>query len=144
MSRSGALDRIDALLATVSDPAFTAVMRGEPMSIPGTPLLAFWLASREDVSMTFRDVTTNTTFNIRAYLRMQASQDVRESIELDLWDAMVNIDTVLRSDADLAGNVTDSDVGGASAGYSEVGGVLYRTVDIPFTIEIAGEITITP
>ena len=144
MSRSGALDRIDALLATVSDPAFTAVVRGEPLAIAGTPMLAFWLASREDLSMTFRDVTTTTTFNIRAYLRMQSSQDVRESIELDLWDAMVNIDTALRSDADLAGNVTDSNVGDASAGYSEIGEVVYRTVDIPFTVEIAGEVTITP
>ena len=42
MSRSGALDRIDALLGTVTDPQFTAVIRGEPLSISGTPVVAFW------------------------------------------------------------------------------------------------------
>jgi|TARA_R100000049_G_C1916838_1_gene62929 hypothetical protein len=144
MSRSGAIDRIDALLATVSDPAFTAVMRGEPLSIPGTPMLAFWLTGREDTSMTLTDVSSTTSFTVRAYLRMQSSQDVRESIELDLWDAMVNIDTALRSDANLAGNVTDSDVGDCNVGYTEIGGVIYRTVDIPFSVQIYGEISITP
>ena len=32
MSRSGAMDRIDALLGTVSDPAFVSVVRGEPLA----------------------------------------------------------------------------------------------------------------
>ena len=94
--------------------------------------------------MTLKDVTTNTNILIRAFFRMQLSQDVRESQELDIWDAMVNIDSALRGDADLAGNVTDSNVGTWSTGYTEISGVAYRTVDIPFTVEIAGEVTITP
>ena len=107
-------------------------------------MLAFWLTGREDPSMTLTDVSSTTSFTVRAYLRMQSSQDVRESTELDLWDAMVNIDTALRSDANLAGNVTDSDVGDCSVGYTEIGGVIYRTVDIPFSVQIYGEISITP
>jgi len=144
MSRSGAIDRIDALLATVSDPAFVSVVRGEPLGIAGTPALAFWITGREVNFMTLKDVTTNTDFLIRAYFRMQTSQDVRENLELDVWDAMVNIDQALRDDADLAGNVADSNVGTISTGYTEMSGVSYRTVDVPFTVEFMGEITITP
>ena len=144
MSRSGAMDRIDALLGTVSDPAFVSVVRGEPLAISGTPTLAYWITGREVDYMTLKDVTTNTNILIRAFFRMQLSQDVRESQELDIWDAMVNIDSALRGDANLAGNVTDSNVGTCSTGYTEISGVAYRTVDIPFTVEIAGEVTITP
>ncbi|ANS03210.1 hypothetical protein [uncultured Mediterranean phage uvDeep-CGR2-KM18-C74] len=144
MSRSGAMDRIDALLGTVTDPAFVSVVRGEPLAISGTPALAYWITGREVNFMTLKDVTTNTDILIRAFFRMQISQDVRESLELDIWDAMVNIDSALRGDADLAGNVSDSNVGTISTGYTEMGGVAYRTVDIPFTVEIMGEVTITP
>ena len=144
MSRSGAMDRIDALLSTVSDPSFVSVVRGEPLGVAATPVLAFWISSRDVNYMTLTDVTTNTEFLIRAFFRMQTSADVRESLELDVWDAMVNIAQALRGDADLAGNVTDSNVGSSSTGYTEMNGVSYRTVDIPFTVEIAGEVTITP
>lgn len=96
MSRSGAIDRIDALLATVSDPAFTAVVRGEPLAIAGSPLLAFWLTSRRETAETLSNVGSTTTFTIRAYFRMQSSQDVRESLELDIWDAIYNIGSALR------------------------------------------------
>jgi len=75
---------------------------------------------------------------------MQTSADVRESIELDVWDAMVNIDTALRSDANLAGNVTDSSIGTSTTGYTEISGVAYRTVDIPYSVMLANEVTITP
>ena len=144
MSRSGAIDRIDALLSTVTDPAFTAVHRGEPHSISSTPMLAFWVSSRSTTMMTLRDTTSETVFTIRACFRMQASQDVRESVELDLWDAMVNIEAALRGDANLAGHASDSDVGASATGYTEIGGVAYRPLDIPFTVEIMGDVTITP
>jgi len=144
LSRSGAIDRIDALLATVSDPAFTAVLRGEPLSISGAPLIAFWLTDRITSSMTLTDTNTQTTFMIRAYFRMQVSADVRESLETDLWDAAVNIDTALRSDANLAGNVDDSAVGATVTGYTDIGGVAYRTLQMPFTVEIMGDVAITP
>ena len=41
MSRSGAMDRIDALLGGISDPAFVGVLRGEPLAISGTQCLRF-------------------------------------------------------------------------------------------------------
>jgi hypothetical protein len=35
------LDRIDVLLSTITDPAFTAVIRAEPLALSGTPVLAY-------------------------------------------------------------------------------------------------------
>jgi hypothetical protein len=144
MSRSGAIDRIDALLATVSDPAFTAVVRGEPLAIAGSPLLAFWLTSRRETAETLTNVGSITTFTIRGYFRMQVSQDVRESVELDIWDAIYNIGSALRGDADLAGNCDDSSVGDATTGFVSMGGLTFRTITIPFQVDILEETTITP
>ena len=144
MSRSGAIDRIDALLATVSDPAFTAVYRGEPLAIAGTPLLAFWVTSRSLKAITLSNSGSTVSFTIRAYLRMQNSADVRETIELDLWDSMVNISSALMGDANLSGNVSDSRVGNATTGYINMGGVAYRTMTIPYEVDLLEEVTITP
>ena len=144
MSRSGALDRIDVLLSAISDPAFVAVYRGEPLAISGTPVLAFWVTGRTNDFQTLGDIGSRTTVMVRAYFRMQDSPDVRESIELAVWDAMLQIDTQLRSDADLDGNVTDSSLGPATVGYTNMGGAVFRTVSIPFEMELYGEITITP
>ena len=144
MSRSGALDRIDVLLSAITDPAFVAVYRGEPLAIAGTPVLAFWMTGRTSAFETLGDVGSRTSVMVRAYLRMQDSPDVRESIELAVWDAMVQVDTQLRSDADLAGNVTDSNLGPATVGYTNMGGAVFRTVSMPFEMELYGEITITP
>ena len=144
MSRSGALDRIDALLGTVTDPAFSAVMRGEPMSISQTPVLAFWLNGRSVDFLTLADESRRVDLTIRAYFRMQVSQDVRESLELNVWDAIVNIDSALRGDSNLSGNVSDISIGGASTGYSSIGGLAYRTIDIPLQLEILGEVAIAP
>ncbi len=118
MSRSGALDRIDTLLGTVSDPTFTAVLRGEPLAIAGSPTAAFWVQGREVDFLTLKDVSSITEITIRAYFRMQGSPDIREDLELNIWDAIVNIDTALRGDSDLSGNVNEIEIGSASTGYT--------------------------
>ena len=144
MSRSGALDRIDVLLSTITDPAFVAVIRAEPLALSGTPVLAYWVQARTNGWQTLTNIGSTTTIMIRAYFRLQASADVRESIELELWDSMVEVDTKLRSDANLDGNCTDSTVGSATVSTLEVSGSLYRTATIPFSIQIYEEVTITP
>jgi len=144
LSRSGALDRIDVLLSTITDPAFVAVIRAEPLALSGTPVLAYWVQARTNGWQTLTNIGSTTTIMIRAYFRLQASADVRESIELELWDSMVEVDTKLRSDANLDGNCTDSTVGSATVSTLEVSGSLYRTATIPFSIQIYEEVTITP
>jgi hypothetical protein len=144
MSRSGAIDRIDTLLSTITDPAFVAVMRGEPLAIAGTPLLAFWVAGRTITGETMTRDGSITNFSIRAYFRMQSSANVRESLELDVWDAMYNIHDVLAADTELSGNCTYSQVGDAQAGYQEISGTAFRTVSIPFEVEILDDVTVAP
>jgi len=144
LSRSGALAQIDTLLSAISDPAFVAVYRGEPLAIAGSPVLAFWLTGRTNDFQTLGDIGSRVTVQIRAYFRMQDTPDVRESIEEEVWDAMVQIDTQLRSDADLGGNVTDSSVGPASVGYTTMSGGVFRTVSVSYEMQLMGEVGITP
>lgn len=144
MSRSGAIAQIDTLLSTISDPAFVAVYRGEPLAIAGSPVLAYWMTGRTNDFETLGDIGSRVAVMVRAYFRMQDSPDVRESIELAVWDAMYQIDVKLRSDADLGGNVTDSNVGAATIGYTTMSGGVFRTVSVPFEMELMGEVTITP
>ena len=138
------MDRIDVLLSSITDPAFTAVIRAEPLALSGTPVLAYWVQSRTDGWQTLSNIGSTTRIMIRSYFRLQASVDVRESIELDLWDAMVEVDTKLRSDANLDGNCTDSTVGAATVATVDMGGGLYRTATTPFDIQLMGEINISP
>ncbi len=144
MSRSGVIDRIDALLASVSSPTFGEVLRGEPMMLSQTPSVAFWLANREVEFLTLGDASSLTEFTIRAYWRLQVSRDIREDVELEVWNAIVNIDTALRGDSDLAGNADNIVIGTASTGYTDMGGVAYRTLEISLSVQIMGEVTITP
>ena len=144
MTRAGALDRIDVLLSTITDPAFVAVVRAEPLALAGTPILAFWVQSRTPGWQTLSDIGSTTTIMVRAYFRMQPSTDVRETIEAQVWDAMVEIETKLRSDANLDGNVTDSVVGSAQVQYLTIEAAVYRVVTVPFDVQIYEEITITP
>ena len=144
MSRSGALAQIDTLLSAISDPAFVAVHRGEPLAIAGTPVIAFWLTERTNDFETLGDIGSRVTVQIRAYFRMQDSPDIRENIEEEVWDAMVQIDSQLRSDADLGGNVTDSSVGSATLGYQPMSGAVFRTVSVTYEMQLMGEVGITP
>ena len=144
MSRSGAIAQIDTLLSTISDPAFVAVYRGEPLAIAGSPVLAYWMTGRTNDFETLGDIGSRVAVMVRAYFRMQDSPDVRESIELAVWDAMYQIDAKLRADADLGGNVTDSSVGAATIGYTTMSGGVFRTVSVPYEMELMGEVTITP
>jgi hypothetical protein len=144
MTRSGSLDRIDVLLSGITDPKFTAVIRAEPLAISGTPVLAYWMQSRANDWRTLNNIGSITTVLIRGYFRLVESTNVRESVEADLWDAAYQIDTVLRSDANLADNCTDSNVGSATFSTEPVGSALYRAVSVPFEIMIYEDVSITP
>tara|TARA_R110002012_G_scaffold72036_3_gene184354 strand:+ start:5503 stop:5937 length:435 start_codon:yes stop_codon:yes gene_type:complete len=144
MSRSGVISTIDTLLSGVTSPTFAAVYQGEPLSIPTTPVAAFWLEAHNELFTTFGDSSTTATFTIQCYWRMQSSPDVRETIEAEVWDAIVNIKTALRGDSNLSGNCTDSNPLDAEVSYEEIGGIVYRLATIPLEVEIYGESVITP
>jgi len=75
---------------------------------------------------------------------MTSAQDVRESLELEIWDAIAGVKSALRGDAALSGNCTDSRPGFATTGYIDLSGVTFKVASIPFFIEIYGSETITP
>ena len=69
---------------------------------------------------------------------------MRETLEEEVWDTMVQVETKLSSDANLNGNVSDSSVGSASVGYINMSGGVFRAVSIPYEMQILGEVTVTP
>jgi len=144
MTRAGAMNQIDSLLSGISSPAFVAVYRGEPLAISGTPVLAFWVESRRAKAVTLSNAGSTTTFAIRAYFRVQTSPDVREEAEEDLWDTMYEIDSALMADANLSDNVSDSRLGDATAGYLTMGGNTFRTLTVPYEVDILEDVTISP
>jgi len=144
MTRAGVLNTIDTLLGSVSNPSFAAVLRGEPLMIPTTPIAAFWLTQHEEDFTTLGDASTTAEFTIQCYWRMTSAQDVRESLELEIWDAISGVKSALRGDAALSGNCTDSRPGFATTGYIDLSGVTFKVASIPFFIEIYGSETITP
>jgi hypothetical protein len=144
VSRAGVITAIESALGTVTNPAFTMTYIGEPLSVPTTPMAAFWLSQHREDFTTLGDSSTVAEFTIRAYWRMQASPNMRETIEAEMWDAVVGIKTALRADSALGGNATDSRPGDASFGYIEIGGAVFRIATIPFEVNIYGESPITP
>jgi len=144
MTRAGVLNTIDSLLGSVSNPSFAAVLRGEPLMIPTTPIAAFWLTQHEEDFTTLGDASTTAEFTIQCYWRMTSAQDVRESLELEIWDAISGVKSALRGDAALSGNCTDSRPGFATTGYIDLSGVTFKVASIPFFVEIYGSETITP
>jgi len=139
VSRAGAIAAIDTALGNVSGPAFTTIYIGEPLSIPTTPMAAFWLTGHREDFTTLGDASTIVDFSIRCYWRMQASPNVRETIDDQLWDVIVGVKTALRANSNLSGNATDSRPGDATTGYIEIGGAVFRQVTIPFEVNIYGE-----
>ena len=144
MSRAGGLSTIDSLISGVSSPTFTAVYQGEPLQVPTTPIAAFWISSQSEDFQTLGDASTTLELMIQCYWRQQLSPNVRESIELEIYDAIVSIKTALRGDSNLSGNCTDSRPGTATVGIQVVGGTPFRTLSIPFFVDVYGEETITP
>ena len=144
MSRAGVLSTIDSLISGVSSPTFTAVYQGEPLQVPTTPIAAFWISSQSEDFQTLGDASTTLELMIQCYWRQQLSPNVRESIELEIYDAIVSIKTALRGDSNLSGNCTDSRPGTATVGIQVVGGTPFRTLSIPFFVDVYGEEAISP
>lgn len=144
MTRAGVITSIQDAIGNVSTPVFAAVYVGEPLSIPTVPCAAFWLTNHREDFETLGDSSTTAEFVIRLYWRMQTSANVRETVEAEMWDAVVAVKTELRGDSNLGGNATDSKPGDASFGYLEISGNVYRTATIPLNVYMYGESDIDP
>ena len=145
MTRAGALDVLDTNLSSITIQSTTpSVYRGEPLAIAQSPCIGFWLESGTQTAMTLANAGSTTVWTIRVYFRLQLSGDMREQVEEDVWQAMYDVSRVLLGDATLGGNVDDLRVGGASAGYVEMSGGVFRTVTIPIEVDILTDVTIAP
>lgn len=144
MSRLGVIAAIQSAIQDITEATITMVYVGEPLSVPTTPMAAFWLSQHREDFTTLGDSSTVADFTIRCYWRMQASPDVRETIEAEMWDVVVGIKTALRADSSLGGNAADSRPGDASFGYLEIGGNVYRIATIPLEVNIYSESVIEP
>jgi hypothetical protein len=146
MSRSGALDRIGVLLATVSDPALQGVTRGEPLSIPAVVWCAYYLSGQVTMPEmeTFSDSSTITTVAVRLYFPAVTDPQSQGAVETDIWDGCANIRTAILGDSDLAGNVSQLKMPSATVGYEELSGVWYRTTSQPIDLWILGDTSVAP
>ncbi len=115
MTRAGILDAIDTALGTVTTPEFAVIVRGEPLSVPTTPTVSFWLTQHEEDFETLADASVTVEFTIRCYWRMQSTPTVKENLELEV----------------------------AATGYVDMSGITYKTADIPFFVYLYGANTIT-
>lgn len=144
MSRQGVLDTIATHLSGVTNPTFAVVLRAEPLAIPASPLAAYYYTGDETLAETLGDVQIAERFTVRCYWRVEAAQQVRESIELEVWNANRAIQAALRGDSQLGGNCTDLKIAEATAGYLSVGGPVYRTLEIPLTVWVYESESIAP
>ena len=144
MSRAGVLNTVDSLLSGVSSPSFVAVYQGEPLSIPTTPIAAFWVTSQTEDFQTLTDASTTLELTIQCYWRQQLSPTLRESIELEIYDAIVCIKTALRGDSELSGNCQNSTPGDASVSIEVIGGTPFRVLTIPYFVDVYAEEPIAP
>lgn len=112
-----AITRIAAVLAAVTSPVWQRVIAGEPAQLPsGGAHVAFWYLGDSPYlgGKTLGNVMVTEQFAIRAYFTFKDAPQLRENIEVLLWDAVRNIKAGLYGDADLNSLVTDLDVGDAT------------------------------
>lgn len=117
INRSAAITRIATILAAVTSPKFQAVIAGKPAQLPaGGAHVAFWYLGDGPYmgGKTLGNVMVTEQFAIRAYFAFKDAPQLRETIEVLLWDAVRNIKAGLYGDADLNSLVTDLDVGDAT------------------------------
>ena len=144
MSTSGVLDTINTHLASVTNPTPQVVVRGEPILLNASPTFAYWIQSHSEAFETLGDRSTSLSVTIRCYWRLEQAQQVKEALELEVYNAIVSIKQKLSADALLGGNCQYSICGTADTGYIEQSGISFKIVNIPFQIDVYSEETITP
>ncbi len=144
MSRQGVLDAIATHLNAVTTPTFQHVIRAEPLSVPASPAVGFWYAGDSTLFESLGDVSIEERFIIRALWRIEEASQVRESVELEVWNANRAIQTALRGDSQLGGNCTDLKLAEATVGYVQIGGAVFRALTIPVAVWVYESEAIAP
>ena len=122
---------------------FVHTQIGEPKSPPAGGLTASVRMDGQAVSLLSLQSTIEThTVIIRIYRNMLA--EPQEDAEIEVAQAVSEVEEDLIGDFDLGGTVRNIDIGGqhgagvsARWGYVDVGGTLYRIADItlPFIVD---------
>jgi hypothetical protein len=141
VSRSGALTTIKTIMDNVSSPTFQVVLIGEPLSLPsGDRVIAAWFNGESEKSKTLGNVMVTQVWTVRAYFRVGATMKLRESLELELWNAVRSIQSDFRADSQLGGNVTDLEISLANVGWVDIGGNTFRSISFDLQlIELEAE-----
>jgi hypothetical protein len=141
LSRSGAITQIKTIMDAVSSPTFQVVLIGEPLSLPsGDRVIASWFNGESAKTKTLGNVMVTQIWTVRAYFRVGTTMKMRESLELELWNAVRSIQTGFRADSQLGGNVTDLDITLANVGWVDIGGNTFRSISFDLQlIELEAE-----
>jgi len=107
-------DRIKAILAASTTPAFTVVV-GNPLQLPpdGYPYAAFWYEGREDPPEgpgTFGQRMNTYRYSVRCFWLRRPELSAQESYQDDIAEADRSLRAAFWADYTLDGNVTRIDV----------------------------------
>ena len=121
--RLGALAALKAILRQFSPP-FQAVYIGEPLGIPvGIDYAAaLWFVGESEKTKTMANVMVTTQLRLRVYWRPRLAPADREALELAVWDCCRDLQSAIRLDSQLGGNVSDLEISLAEGnGWAAVG-----------------------
>ena len=145
MTRSGALDRIDALLVAASvSPSFVAVSRGDPLSVPALPWASYYLQSQREIEefRTLSDASTMSTITINTWHPAALDPQVNSDVVTDVWECIAAIRTSIMGDSDLNGNVTDLFMNTSQVSNFELNGSWFVRTETMLELEILGDTAI--
>jgi hypothetical protein len=110
-------------------PTFEKIYVGEPVGLPPTTdrAIAIWYVGEETKSKTLGNVMVTEIWRLMCYWRPRVEEADRESLELEVWDVVRDVQEAFRSDSQLDGNVSDMEISLPEVGWLDVGEARYRT-----------------
>jgi hypothetical protein len=131
---------------------FQTVQIGEPKSPPGQGIHAAIFMTSVSVNMVYAggDTRENHVVTVRVYKDMLAENyEPQQNLESDLASVLSKLMSNLLGDTDLESTVMSIDAAGmdgssmnANFGYVDVGGSMYRIVDVTVPLIVNGSATL--
>lgn len=116
MSRQGVIDTLTTHLEGYTRPSgssayFAKVYAHRPLGLaPIDKLCIFYLEGEAEIPFgrqTMRTAMVGEAWGIKCFWQQRPVEEARENLVLEQWDAMRGIQTLLRGDSQLGGNVDD-------------------------------------